>query len=95
MTARTAWDAAADKRLLALRWAGLTWDGIAQEMGRGRYVVLERGRRLGARRCPPLPRAVTEAADRAPRPAGHPQTWALLTAGTLLDGAAYPYPVFL
>ena len=27
-------------------------------------------------------------------PAGHPLTWGLLTAGTVLDGAPYPFPVF-
>ena len=27
-------------------------------------------------------------------PAGHPTTWGLLVAGTVLDGTPYPYPVF-
>lgn len=33
--------------------------------------------------------------DRPTMPAGHPVTWQAITAGTLLDGAAYPFPVFL
>lgn len=28
---------------------------------------------------------------RNPLPAGHPATWGLLTAGTVLDGAQYEY----
>jgi hypothetical protein len=38
---------------------------------------------------------VVEAADRPARQAGHPATWRLITDGTVLDGEAYPYPVFL
>lgn len=26
--------------------------------------------------------------------AGHPVTWGLLTAGTVLEGTPYPFPVF-
>ena len=33
--------------------------------------------------------------DRAPLPAGHPASWDLLTAGTVLQGSPYPHPVFL
>ncbi len=40
-------------------------------------------------------RDVSEPADRPARPSGHPLTWGLITAGTVLDGAVYPYPVFL
>ena len=32
--------------------------------------------------------------DRPALPAGHPLTWGLLTRGTVLDGADYPFPVF-
>lgn len=34
------------------------------------------------------------AADRPPLPAGHPISWGMLTDGTALDGADYPFPVF-
>lgn len=33
--------------------------------------------------------------DRPALPAGHPVTWGAITGGTVLDGAAYPYPVFV
>jgi hypothetical protein len=32
--------------------------------------------------------------DRPPMPAGHPISWRLLTDGTTLEGATYPFPVF-
>ena len=32
--------------------------------------------------------------DRPPLPSGHPLTWGLITRGTLLDSAEYPFPVF-
>ena len=32
--------------------------------------------------------------DRPALAAGHPVSWGLLTAGTVLDGAPYPFPVF-
>lgn len=32
--------------------------------------------------------------DRPALPPGHPVSWGLLTRGTVLDGADYPYPVF-
>jgi hypothetical protein len=95
MQARVQWTAALDMRLKALRAAGLTWDALAAEMGMGRNTVLERGRRIGARKMQPPPMAVVEAADRPARPAGHPLTWGLLTAGSVLEGAPYPFPVFL
>ena len=33
--------------------------------------------------------------DRPALPAGHPITWGAITDGTVLDCAAYPFPVFL
>jgi hypothetical protein len=90
-----AWTPALDARLLTLRAMGATWDSIASEMGLGRYTVLERGRRIGARRPQPPPPPVIDARDRPARPPGHPETWSLINAGTVLEGAVYPYPVFL
>ncbi len=96
MRAHVQWTPDLDDRLRGLREAGLTWDGIAAAMGLGRNTVLERGRKIGARR---LRLSVVvpneEARDRPARQAGHPETWGLLIAGTVLDGEAYPYPVFL
>lgn len=33
--------------------------------------------------------------ERPPLPPGHPVAWEVLTDGTLLEGTAYPLPVFL
>ncbi len=96
MRAHVHWTPELDDRLRGLRTANMTWDAIALAMGLGRNTVLERGRKIGARRlrlCVPV--AAEEARDRPARQAGHPETWGLLTAGTLLEGEAYPYPVFL
>ncbi len=32
--------------------------------------------------------------DRGPLPSGHALSWDAITAGTVLDQAQYPYPVF-
>lgn len=93
----TDWTPAMDRTLRALRADGLVWDAIAARMGLSRWTVIERGRRIGAPRVAPAAEDVAELpADprRAPLPAGHPVTWALLTDGTLLDGVPYPHPVF-
>ena len=95
MLARVRWTAGLDEQLKALRAAGFTWDAVALEMALGRNTVLERGRRIGARKPQPLARAVMEAADRPARSPGHPTTWGLINAGTVLEGQPYPYPVFL
>jgi hypothetical protein len=90
------WTAALDTRLRALRAAGLTWEQVALEMELGRSTVLERGRRIGAKRAPKVAGVpVSEPDDRPARPPGHPSSWSLLTDGTVLAGQAYPYPVFL
>lgn len=90
------WTEALDAQLKALRAAGLTWDRVAAEMGFGRNTVLERGRRIGARKQVVQPIFVaSEPADRPPRQAGHPATWGLINKGTVLENEPYPYPVFL
>ncbi len=94
MRAHIVWSAELDQRLRDLRWLGMTWEAIAAEMRLGRNTVLERGRRLGARRKPVV-RPMAEDADRPARPPGHPLTWGAITEGTVLDGCAYPFPVFL
>jgi len=96
MPARVVWTAVLDGKIRRLRTAGLTWDEVARDVRLGRNTVLERGRRIGARRPKPHPDPVTdEEADRPTRPAGHPDTWNLITSGTVLEGAPYPFPVFL
>lgn len=90
------WTEALDARLKGLRGDGLTWDAVALAMGLGRNTVIERGRRIGARKHVQRPAYVPpEPADRPARPAGHPASWELINRGTVLAGEAYPYPVFL
>ncbi len=107
MPLRIVWSEQADTLLLELRRARTTWDGIAGILGVSRNAAIDRGKRLllqqgspeaAAARLPsrqPGPPRPPPAPDRRALPAGHPLTWNLLTAGTCLDGAAYPYPVFL
>jgi hypothetical protein len=95
MVAKVEWSAALDGRLRALRQAGLSWSLVAEELRLGRYTVIERGRRIGARGPQPEAAPMTEARDRTAWPPGHPVTWGALTEGTVLAGQAYPYPVFL
>ena len=91
-----AWTPGLDRKLIGLRAAGASWASIAVSLGLGRYTVVERGRRLGARKdLVQLPMILAEARDRPPRPSGHPDSWNLINAGTVLDGQAYPFPVFL
>ena len=96
MRASVVWTMELDERLKALRDGGMTWDAVAEAMDLGRNTVLERGRKMGVRvRRPSLAMVPEEARDRPARQAGHPLTWGLLTAGTVLDGERYPMPVFL
>lgn len=90
------WSPEQDARLRTLRAEGHTWAAIAVELGTGREATRERGRRIGAIRQPrPRPIDFTDPANRPPLPPGHPLSWGLLTAGTVLAGEAYPFPVFL
>jgi hypothetical protein len=74
----------------------MTWPALAEAMGLGRNTVIERGRRIGARNLPRRrPVVEAEALDRPPRPPGHPDSWGLITAGTVLEGSPYPFPVFM
>jgi hypothetical protein len=91
-----AWTEGLDCRLLGLRASGASWESIAGAMRLSRTAVVERGRRLGARKMVQKAMMVpTEARDRPARPPGHPDSWDLITAGTVLEGASYPFPVFL
>jgi hypothetical protein len=95
MRTHVTWSPDLDARLRTLRGGGMTWDRIAIEMGLGRNTVLERGRKIGAKRSVrATASSQEEARDRPPRQAGHPLTWGLINAGTVLEGEPYPYPVF-
>lgn len=88
------WTPARDADLQSARAQGLTWAEVARRLGVSKWSAVERGRKIGVRR-PPMPhRSPPESLSRPPLTAGHSRSWGALTAGTLLDGVAYPYPVF-
>jgi hypothetical protein len=90
------WTPTLDEQLCQLRHGGLTWDKVALELRLGRNTVLERGRKIGAKRGALTTKAGPEdSRDRPPLQAGHPASWGLIIQGTTLEGEAYPYPVFL
>jgi hypothetical protein len=92
-----AWSAAQDARLRRLRLDGSTWNAIALELGRTRWTVIERARRIGAPGGPPQPppRLAADIGDeRLALPAGHPRSWRAITDRTLLHDEPYPLPVF-
>jgi len=94
MPAPLVWTHARDSLIRRMRAEGHSWDGISAALGISRWAAIERGRRIGARKpdAPaPDPRPQSDPA-REPLPAGHPLSWGLITAGTLLDGLRYPYP---
>jgi hypothetical protein len=91
-----AWSAAQDARLKRLRLGGATWNAIALDLGRTKWTVIERGRRIGAPGGPPQPQHAAQSIDdeRLALPAGHPRTWRAITDRTLLHDEPYPLPVF-
>lgn len=98
MPAPFTWTPALETRLRQMRLEGATWQEIADILGVGRESVREHGRRIGAVRLPRQvavdPDPPASSGSRPPLAAGHPVSWGLLTEATLLQGSAYPYPVF-
>ncbi len=97
MAQRFEWTPARNEMVLGMRRRGVKWDTIAEAIGVGRNSVIDHARRLGvAKRSSigALPPPVREASDRPARPPGHPDTWRLITRGTVLEGSPYPWPVF-
>jgi hypothetical protein len=95
MPKKLVWTDAQDTLIRRLRAEGATWDTIAATLGISRWTVIERGRRIGAR--PPPHEFVPPPEDpaRDPLPAGHPRSWGVITAGTVLEDTPYPLPVFI
>lgn len=94
MPKKFAWTDAQDAQIRRLRAEGASWDAIAAVLGLSRWAIMDRGRRIGAR---PPPREFVPPAedpDREPQPAGHPRSWGVITAGTVLEDTPYPLPVF-
>lgn len=94
MPAKYVWTEAQDGQIRRLRAEGESWEAIARVLGHTKWAIIERGRRIGAR---PPPREFTpgpEDPSRPPLPAGHPRSWGVITAGTVLEDSPYPLPVF-
>ena len=89
------WAPAEDRVVRRLRATGMIWSEIGKAIGRDGACC--RHRLLRVLREPDLmprkPQAPAHEPARsmesAPLPPGHPSTWGLLTAGTVLDGSAY------
>jgi hypothetical protein len=94
MPAKLPWTDAQDTQLRRLRAQGGTWDDIAAILGLSRWSVIERGRRIGAQLPPPEFVPEPEDPEREAMPPGDPRSWGAITAGTVLDGEPYPFPVF-
>ena len=94
MPTRFHWTEAQDTQIKRLRAEGATWESIAAVLGLTRWAVIERGRRIGARRPPRELANIREDIARDPLPPGHPRSWDVLTAGTVLENTPYPLPVF-
>ena len=94
MPVKIVWTDAQDLKIKRLRTERAPWETIAAEAGVSVWAAMDRARRIGARLPPPDYRPDPEDPEREPRPAGHPDCWGPIVAGTLLDGMAYPLPVF-
>jgi hypothetical protein len=88
-----AWTHAEDTTIRRMRSECAEWQTIARVIKRPIRTCMDRARTIGAQRGVPLIETVVRGPDvsddRLPLPAGHPQTWTLLTVGTVLEGAAY------
>lgn len=85
MAQRFEWTQARNRQVVEMRHGGATWDTVAAAIGVGRNSVIDHARRLGVRKRSAVgtPPPLREASDRPARPAGHPDTWGLITAGTV------------
>ena len=87
------WNDQRDTVLRTMREKAHSWDVIARAIGISRWAAIERARAIGAHiPLPPRTPRQPDASNREALPAGHPLAWQILTEGTLLAGAAYPYP---
>ena len=95
MPTKLIWTDAQDSQIRRLRMEGASWDTIAAILGLTRWTVIDRGRRIGA---PRPPRDFVPPPDdpaRDPLPAGHPRSWGVITAGSVLEDVAYPLPIYI
>jgi hypothetical protein len=94
MPRRLVWTNAQDGQIRRLRVEGASWDAIAAALGFTRWTVIERGHRIGAESPPREFVQPPEDRAREPLPAGHPRSWGVITAGTVLENVPYGLPNF-
>jgi hypothetical protein len=94
MPRKHVWTDAQDTQIRRLRIEGASWDTIAATLGITRWTVIERGHRIGAERPPHEILPPPEDPARDPLPAGHPRSWGVITAGTVLENVPYGLPAF-
>ena len=89
------WTAYQDEALRRLRRAGASWAAVALACGVSRNAALERAKKLRIRidrQRAAKPTRVLDMHERPPMSPGHPEAWAILTHGTMLEGTAYVSP---
>jgi hypothetical protein len=94
MPTKLVWTDAQDTQIRRLRIEGASWEMIAGVLGITRWTVIERGRRINAMRPPRDFVLPPEDPARDPLPAGHPRSWGVITAGSVLEDVPYPLPLF-
>jgi hypothetical protein len=98
MGAPRTWSAAELAIIVTMRASRETWDAIAGQIGTTRTTLTKQAVRMGlwtrgittGDTTPKAMRAEDPDRYRAPYPAGHAETWGVITAGTCLEG--FPYP---
>jgi hypothetical protein len=89
-----AWTDGQDMQIRRRRGEGASWEAIAADLSLTPWAVTERGRHI----CDGPPKdefqAEPEDPQREPLPAGHPTSWNAINAGTVLEGAPYPFRLF-
>ena len=93
------WRSDQDALLLRLRANQVSWEDVADLVGRNRDGCISRARALGLKKAGDLMLVQQPVKQRLgpqqPKPAGHPASWQAINAGTILAGEPYPLPVFL
>jgi hypothetical protein len=94
MSHKLAWTDAQDMQIRRRRAEGASWEAIAADLTLSQWAVTERGRRIGAGHLESDFVQTPDDPQREPLPAGHPRTWNIINAGTVLEGAPYPWRLF-
>ena len=94
MSRKLAWTDAQDMQIRRRRAEGASWDAIAADLTLSLWAVTERGRRIGTGNLESDFVLAPDDPERDALPPGHPRTWNTINAGTVLEGAAYPWRLF-